>query len=616
MESYSTPHDPLIYGPRGLGKILAGARALKNPLLDSESAFEALFVAVVVGDGFFRVAPAVVAFAVVEVDEPKTLGLEAERLNFCRPAVHDIAERRREVCVIRIFLLQAMQLRGKRFSSTDGIRRHVLDVGEKIARLLQRENRPGLGTHTDDYNWRFPMRMAAAALSLVLTVSAGAASGQTLVNSQPPTPNSQPANLNDRGEILPTYEDRAHFTQAVREPRLEIGGWESGVDDESPLKWPPLRSADGTLLIGGEIVGTLGATDDTAFFNYTDYEHNALRLMRLALAGQWRPMARVALIAEIRSEDLSRVDTHAAYVRFRPWQSHAFDIQAGRIPPSFGAYGRRAYNADNPLIGYPLAYQYLTSLRADAIPNSVDDLLRMRGRGWQPSFPVGSTAVATGLPLVSAFRWDTGVQGRWSGTYVEATAAVTAGTLSDPRFADNNGGRQISGRVAAKPTIGLVVGASAAQGAWLSDDVTELLPTTAQSRSYSQRAWGVDAEYSRAHWLVRGEVVWSGWQMPFMALGETRRLDACGMWIEGRYRLSPRFFVAARGDRLTFSRIAGTVFGGLPVTWDAPVDRVEGGLGWYLLRNLVGRAIVQRNWRDGGRVRTRTYVSGQLAYWF
>ena len=161
------------------------------------------------------------------------------------------------------------------------------------------------------------MRMAAAALSLVLTVSAGAATAQTVA------------------------------------PNLDAPG----------IGWPPLRSSDGTLLIGGEIVGTLGPTDDTAFFNYTDYEHNALRLMRLALAGQWRPMARVALIAEIRSEDLSRVDTHAAYVRFRPWQSHAFDIQAGRIPPSFGAYGRRAYNADNPLIGYPLAYQYLTSLR-------------------------------------------------------------------------------------------------------------------------------------------------------------------------------------------------------------------------------------------------------------
>ena len=55
---------------------------------------------------------------------------------------------------------------------------------------------------------------------------------------------------------------------------------------------------------------------------------------------------------------------------------HNFDIQAGRIPPTFGAFGRHAYGTDNPVIGYPLAYQYLTSLRTDAVPETADDLLR------------------------------------------------------------------------------------------------------------------------------------------------------------------------------------------------------------------------------------------------
>ena len=27
----------------------------------------------------------------------------------------------------------------------------------------------------------------------------------------------------------------------------------------------------------------------------------------------------------------------------------------------------------------------------------------MRGRGWRPSFPIGSATISTGLPLVSAF---------------------------------------------------------------------------------------------------------------------------------------------------------------------------------------------------------------------
>jgi hypothetical protein len=105
----------------------------------------------------------------------------------------------------------------------------------------------------------------------------------------------------------------------------------AGVRGQS-LPEGPLRSPDGTLLVAGEVVGTFGAPDNDAFFNYTDYEHNALRMMRLSLTGQWQPVAPIAFVAEMRSEDLQSVTAHAVYVRVRPWRSHAFDIQAGRIP--------------------------------------------------------------------------------------------------------------------------------------------------------------------------------------------------------------------------------------------------------------------------------------------
>ena len=45
-------------------------RGLKIDLLDADAAVEAFFVAVVMGDGFFGVAPAVIPLTVVEVDEP------------------------------------------------------------------------------------------------------------------------------------------------------------------------------------------------------------------------------------------------------------------------------------------------------------------------------------------------------------------------------------------------------------------------------------------------------------------------------------------------------------------------------------------------------------------
>lgn len=370
----------------------------------------------------------------------------------------------------------------------------------------------------------------------------------------------------------------------------------------------PVRALDGRLTVSGEVLATAGANDHSAYFNYTDYEHNVLRLMRIGLTGLWRPAHWLALAGELRSEDLGEVKPYAAYVRIRPWRRHAFDIQAGRIPPVFGAFGRRAYGSGNPVIGYPLAYQYLTSLRPDAVPATADDLLRMRARGWRPNFPIGASNDAPGVPLVNGFRWDTGLQLRWARGPLEMSAAVTSGTLSNPRASDDNDGRQVSGRAALSPAVGLVIGASAARGAWLS--------RTIASERFRQEALGADAEYSRGHWLVRGEAVWSRWALPYASSSTGgRTVSALAAWAEGRYRLTPRIFVAARADRLGFSRIVGSG-SATPIAWDAPVERLEATAGYYLQRNLVARVSAQANWRDAGRVRDRTYYAAQLGYWF
>jgi hypothetical protein len=391
---------------------------------------------------------------------------------------------------------------------------------------------------------------------------------------------------------------------------------QAGLARAQGLPYAPLSFAEGRLVFGGEVTATVGARDDLGFFNYTDYEHNALRLFRLALSGEWRPADRFAVVGEVRTENVERVRPYALYVRVRPWRGRRIDIQAGRIPPVFGSFGRRAYSNDNPLIGYPLAYQYLTSLRADALPATADDLLRMRARGWRTNYPLGSAAFAPGLPLVSAFSWDTGVEVRVAARGVEVAGAVTNGTLSNPRVSDDNGGKQISARVAVRPVVGLALGASAARGPYLSDAALDAVGAVDGGR-FVQRALGADAEYSRDHWLVRAELVWSDWRLPAIATPAIDHpLAARAVWVEGRYRLTPRVFVAGRADRLDFSKLRGTLFGGPAVPWDAPVVRTEAGGGWYFTRSLVGRAVWQRNWRDGGRQRHRSFVSGQLLYWF
>src|SRR5262249_46010515 len=196
--------------------------------------------------------------------------------------------------------------------------------------------------------------------------------------------------------------------------------------------------AHGTVTVGGDVTATFGAKDEIAFFNFTDYEHNALRMFRVSFAGMWRPSEQVAFVTELRSEDLDAVIPYALYPRVRPWKNRAFNRQVGRIPPVFGAFARRSYGTDNPLIGYPLAYQYLTSIRPDAIPATADDLLFMRARGWRATYPIGSLDPGPGVPLMSAYRWDTGLEAHGTVRLFDFTGAVTVGPLSNPRVTDDN----------------------------------------------------------------------------------------------------------------------------------------------------------------------------------
>jgi hypothetical protein len=375
----------------------------------------------------------------------------------------------------------------------------------------------------------------------------------------------------------------------------------------------PVSIAGGRIVLGGEVTATIGA-DDPGFFNYTSYEFSALRNLRMGLSTELRASEHFQVLGEVRFDQGRVLEAYGLFLRIRPWPSRRFDIQAGRIPPTFGAMTRTAYGSGNILIGQPLAYQYLLSLRADALPATNDDLLRMRGRGWLSNFPIGNIAAAPGLPMVNTNRWDTGVQAHGVAGRLEWTGAVTAGSLSDPRFHDNNSGRQVAGRLVARPTPALTFGLSASRGAWLNRTIDDELAGADSGDRTRQLAFGGDAEFSAGPFLIRGEAIRSSWSLPEVStLQLPEPLVATSMLLEGRYKIAPGLYLAARGDRIDFSRITGR---GGPSTWESRTWRIESGLGYSLTRNVQLKASWQRNDREGGRVRTDSLVSAQVLYWF
>lgn len=354
------------------------------------------------------------------------------------------------------------------------------------------------------------------------------------------------------------------------------------------------------------------APADEGYFNTADYEHNTLRLLRLSLSVEARAGRRAALLLEAASENME-ARLRALYLRLTPWPERALAFQVGLLPTVFGAFPRRAYGEEGPLIGFPLAYQYLTTMRSDAVPASADDLLAVRGRGWYVPYPSGLYPPGAGLPLASGTRWDTGAQVQVGREPLELTLALTRGTLSDPVVEETNDGRQLAGRLAFRPRPDFTLGVSAAEGRYLERSVTDALPP-ALGDDYRQQAIGLDLEHVRGHLLLRAEAVATRWRVPPIGTPAiTEPLASFGAFVEGRYRLAPGWTLGARVDRLAFAELQGTR---QTDTWDANVTRVEAGVSFTPRRHLSLRAVYQYNWRDTARYSREGFVAAQLGLWF
>ena len=107
----------------------------------------------------------------------------------------------------------------------------------------------------------------------------------------------------------------------------------------------PVSLGDGRVVLGADVAVNDRRTDEAGWFNYTDYEHNTLRMFRMALSGvsggQLHPLA---LVGEIRTENIghvSRTRSICACVRGEivpirhPGRPHPADLRRVRPPRVF-----------------------------------------------------------------------------------------------------------------------------------------------------------------------------------------------------------------------------------------------------------------------------------------
>jgi hypothetical protein len=157
------------------------------------------------------------------------------------------------------------------------------------------------------------------------------------------------------------------------------------------------------------------------------------------------------------------------------------------------------------------------------------------------------------------------------------------------------------------------VGLSAARGPFLTRGASERAGAAGGAGRFTQTGWGADLEYSRDYYLVRFETIVSDWRLPVIKPPAIDLpLRAVSTLVEGRYKIRPGLYAAARLDHLGFSTITGSTS---RAQWEAPVTRVEVGGGFSLQRNLLLKVTYQRNTRAGGRVTRASLGAAQLVFW-
>ena len=94
---------------------------------------------------------------------------------------------------------------------------------------------------------------------------------------------------------------------------VALGGTAVGAGAQV-LPSEPIALAGGHVTVAGDVTAAI-APDDTGFFNYTDYEHSALKLFRVDLSTSVALNPHFTLLGEIRDENIELPSIYFAHDR-------------------------------------------------------------------------------------------------------------------------------------------------------------------------------------------------------------------------------------------------------------------------------------------------------------
>ena len=304
----------------------------------------------------------------------------------------------------------------------------------------------------------------------------------------------------------------------------------------------------------------------------------------------------VALLSNIRAvaQDYLYVDYFA--IRLSDLTPLHLNIQAGKFDMPFGNLGDRRYPRNNFLYGLPLIYEYHTAVQSKV--TTEDALLKQRGAG-------------AGLRMLDGGIYDIGAMVYGGFDAVTFAFALSNGTVSEASYGTQNSNSDFGKiiRLAVVPMTGLTIGGAYAWGGYLYE--SGYYHASEPLSDYQQNTAELDVSFSRGHFVFYGEGVYSTWGVPFQDREET--LGALGYYVEGKYTIVPRLYVALRNSGLAFQKAD---LGGTQQRWDYNVTEWEGGIGYFVARNSVLKVIRRETRTYGGSKPKDSLTVLQLAVAF
>ncbi|MCC7032040.1 MAG: hypothetical protein IT179_04305 [Acidobacteria bacterium] len=270
------------------------------------------------------------------------------------------------------------------------------------------------------------------------------------------------------------------------------------------------------------------------------------------------------------------------YLRLSVAKGGQLTLVAGKSATVVGSWVARHYSWENPFVNAPLPYENVTIMWDRWSPSSPDEFLGylqqpdrkadMLPMIWGPAYTTGLSAFGT------AGRWDYGV---------EVKNAGLSSRPADWDVSENLWRRPtVSGRAGFRPTSAWNIGLSLSRGHYLTGDPSQTLLSGARLGDFHQTTIGQDISYAHGHLQLWSEVFWS--QFDVQRVGQ---VQTSSYYVEGKYKLTPQLFVAARWGQQFFSDVSGA-------PWDGPASRAEVAVGYRFSRRLQVKAQYGRTSED------------------